>query len=1646
MYVPSEDRWVSAGNTPTNMIGPGSEFGPGLLLQNGRAFFVGGNGTTAYYTSGPTVNVPGSWQAGPNLPNGLIADDAPGTVMPNGHVLLEGEVHQYGGPSTYFDFDPTTNTYTTLTAPYGGVSGGTTYVDRMLVLPTGQVLFDDEYVYTPGSGPSAAWQPTIASVSANSDGSYHLTGTLLNGASFGAGYGDDATMASNYPLVQLADGSGHVSYATTFNWAPGTVGNLGGWGEATDFTLPSGVTSGTYSLRVIGDGIASNPISFTVGAANDLTVVTPQALIVGENGSGTGNVLTGALDSDAETITAVAGTFATGHGSVTIASNGSYTYTPSSGFFGRDSISFTAQTLDDTAIGIVNVTVTAPPAAPTNLSPVPGNTQVTLSWTASPGATSYDIYRGTSSGGESLIQSGVTATSFTNTGLTNGTVYYYKVSAVNAAGQGLLSTEVSAEPGSGIFVKTDSTTQGNWSGTYGSDGYDVSQDATTSIPSYAQVTINGQANYTWAASTTDVRALEKPENLSDRLAACWCSGGTFTINVNLTDGQTHQVALYALDWDSYGPRQEQIQVINAATGTVLDARTVSSFNGGQYLVWNVSGNVEFQITNLVGNSNAVISGLFFGSANSTGPATPTGLTATPGSGQVTLSWNASSGATSYNLYRGTTSGGETLWQSGITGTSFTDTGLTNGTTYYYEVTAVNSSESSKSSEVSATPANQPPAITTPASALPATVIGKTTNLSVQASDPDGDALTYTWAVTSGPSGVSFSANGTGSANNATATFTQAGSYTFQVTVQDTAGLTATSSVTVSVNQTLTSLAVVPSTTSLNDGGTQQFTVSAKDQFGSAMAVTPTWSVSSGPGSISTTGLYTAPVNGSFAATVQAASGTLTASAAVTITNQAPTVTAAASATPNPVTGTTTGLSALGADDGGEANLTYTWSATGPAAVTFSANGTNAAKNTTATFTKAGTYTFQVTLTDLGGLTATSSVSVTVNQTLTSLTVSPNSITVADGATQQFTASGKDQFGNAMSVTPTWSVSGLGTISSSGLYTAPSTGSGSATVTATSGSLSASAGVTVTATTTGNIAIDAGGGAAGSFLADADFSGGSPYSTGAAINTSGVTNPAPQSVYQTERYGNFTYTVPNLTPGASYTVRLDFAEIYWNSAGQRVFNVTINGTQVLSNFDIFATAGGQNIAIAEQFGTTANSSGQVVIQFTTIKDNAKVSGIEITAGTVSAPPAPTGLTATPGNGQVALTWNAASGAASYNLYRGTSSGGETLVASGLTATSYTDTGRTNGDNYFYTVTAVNSAGASGFSNEATAWPQAPGGIIWVEDSTPIGAAQAADGGDAWTWSGSGPAPYSGSQDQQSTAASGEHQHYFYNASQTMTVQTGDTLYAHVYLNPANPPSEVMLQWNVAGSWEHRAYWGANDIGWGTDGTVSRQHIGALPATGGWVHLAVPASAVGLGGTTVSGMAFTLYGGQADWDQAGVASAPAEPTGLTATAGNGQVALNWTASSGASSYNLYRSTSSGTEQLVAAGITGTSYTNTGLTNGSTYYYEVTAVNGNGESTCPTKFPPRRKPPLPVRPPSSRTTPAPKAPGVPLMAPMATTSTSTAPACRAMPPSISRATPTTPGTARPPMAAPCRNPAPAAALPPAGTPAAASPSMST
>jgi hypothetical protein len=161
---------------------------------------------------------------------------------------------------------------------------------------------------------------------------------------------------------------------------------------------------------------------------------------------------------------------------------------------------------------------------------------------------------------------------------------------------------------SAIFVKTDSTTQGNWRAAYGADGYSIEADQSLN-PSYAMPSISGNSTWTWVTSTTDARALQKAENLSDRIAATWYTQGTFFIDSGIQDQVQHQVALYCLDWDNIG-RQETIQVLDSG-GNILDTRSVAGFGGGLYMVWNVTGHVTFRIT-LADGKNSAVSGIFYG--------------------------------------------------------------------------------------------------------------------------------------------------------------------------------------------------------------------------------------------------------------------------------------------------------------------------------------------------------------------------------------------------------------------------------------------------------------------------------------------------------------------------------------------------------------------------------------------------------------------------------------------------------------------------------------------------------------------------------------------------------------------------------------------------------------------------------------------------------------------------------------------------------------------------------------------------------------------------------------------------------------------------------------------------------------------------
>lgn len=176
------------------------------------------------------------------------------------------------------------------------------------------------------------------------------------------------------------------------------------------------------------------------------------------------------------------------------------------------------------------------------------------------------------------------------------------------------------------FIQSDATTQGTWQGMYGKDASFIATSNSIveghGVTPFAAVQLVGASNYVWENDSLETRALKTPYT---RIASTWYGGGSFNIDVTIKDDKIHQVALYALDWDSN--RVENIQVFDVDTMALLDTQTVTGFNTGKWLSWNVSGHVTFKITRVSGGS-AVISGLMFGpqqihaslSCNSTGAA------------------------------------------------------------------------------------------------------------------------------------------------------------------------------------------------------------------------------------------------------------------------------------------------------------------------------------------------------------------------------------------------------------------------------------------------------------------------------------------------------------------------------------------------------------------------------------------------------------------------------------------------------------------------------------------------------------------------------------------------------------------------------------------------------------------------------------------------------------------------------------------------------------------------------------------------------------------------------------------------------------------------------------------------------------------
>jgi hypothetical protein len=328
----------------------------------------------------------------------------------------------------------------------------------------------------------------------------------------------------------------------------------------------------------------------------------------------------------------------------------------------------------------------SPPAAPTGLTAAGGIGKVNLSWTASPAATSYNVKRSTTSGGPySTIANNVTGTSYTDSAVTGGTTYFYVVSGVNPQGESPNSNQASATP----------VAAGSGTGLQG-DYYD-NMDFTVLRVTRTDPTVN----FDWGTGSPD------PSIGIDTFSVRWTGqietpfSQTYTFYTVSDDGVRLWVngQLIIDNWTDHAPTENSGTI--ALTGGQRYTIQMDFYENGGGAVATLSWSSPSIAKEIVPQSQ-----LYAPGGTPTPPAAPSNLTASAaGKRKINLSWaqSPSPGVTQNNIYRGTTPGGPYSLRATISAnTSFQDTAVTSGTTYYYRVTALSSGgESSQSNEASA---------------------------------------------------------------------------------------------------------------------------------------------------------------------------------------------------------------------------------------------------------------------------------------------------------------------------------------------------------------------------------------------------------------------------------------------------------------------------------------------------------------------------------------------------------------------------------------------------------------------------------------------------------------------------------------------------------------------------------------------------------------------------------------------------------------------------------------------------------------------------------------------------------------------------------------------------------------------------------
>jgi fibronectin type 3 domain-containing protein len=726
--------------------------GTSLQLDTSGAYI----GETGWSGSGGSISV---YESQPSYQRGVVTQSTTRRTVPD----------------ISFDADPSTGVwiYDSYNNPYGGPwtgIGGTSFATpawAAIVAITNEVRAQGG---APGQTSSLnGYAQTLPGLYSLPVGDFHDITSGFNGR-YSAGPGYDLVTGRGSPVVNqlvfdlagvgsvpvglaAAPGERQVSLTwsariqagTTFNIYRGTSpGGEGATPVATGVTTPSftdtGLTDGTtyyYQVAAVNAGVTS--------ARSSEASATPRVQPPSGLTATPGNMrvtLTWAASAGAASYKVYRGTTPGGEGATPVATG---LTTPS--FTDTGLTNGTTYYYQVTAVnaggesarsGEVSAAPVAPPSAPTGVAATAGNTQIGLRWTAVAGATSYNVYRGTTPGGEgaSPVATGITTPSFTDTGLTDGTTYYYRVTAVNLGGESGPSAEVSA---TAQFLILAIDAGGGAVGAFVADTDYVGTSFT-----YA----------TAAAIDTSGVFQAPPQSVYQSMRYAGPPGFGYSI-VGLAPGAAYTVRLHFEEPTLFGPGERVFNVaLNGAPFLSNFDIFVAAGNAGDKAVAEVgtatadaNGQISIGFAN-VANDPLVCGIEIFSATPVAPPPAPAGLAATVNVGQVGLSWTAVAGAASYNIYRGTTPGGEgaSPLATGITTPSFTDTHVTPGTTYYYQVSAVSlGGEGARSGERSA------PGLYTTVLAINAG--GGAVGAFVADTDFVGTSLTYTTTASIDTSGV-----------------------------------------------------------------------------------------------------------------------------------------------------------------------------------------------------------------------------------------------------------------------------------------------------------------------------------------------------------------------------------------------------------------------------------------------------------------------------------------------------------------------------------------------------------------------------------------------------------------------------------------------------------------------------------------------------------------------------------------------------------------------------------------------------------------------------------------------------------------------------------------------------------------------------